>query len=111
MGQWYKAQLPVCFPLGSCLICVGCDVAMNMHMKNVKMTLKGKNPTSLDFLTVRGSTIRYVILPDNLNLDALLVDDSPKQGRPRDRTAQRARGRGRGRGTRGRGRGRGAPRR
>ncbi len=43
------------------------------------MTLKGaKDPVVLDTLSVRGSTIRYFILPDSLPLDTLLVDDSPK---------------------------------
>ena len=51
---------------------------MNTHLKNVKMTLKGKNPVSMDHLSVRGNNIRYYILPDSLNLDTLLVDDTPK---------------------------------
>ncbi len=41
----------------------GVDMQMNIHMKNVKVTLRGKNPTPMDHLTIRGSTIRYVILP------------------------------------------------
>lgn len=43
---------------------------MNTFLQNVKMTIKGiwfvildKNPIQLDQLTVRGSSIRYVILP------------------------------------------------
>ncbi|KAJ9528059.1 hypothetical protein QJQ45_005676 [Haematococcus lacustris] len=53
---------------------------MNTHLKAVKLTAKGKNPISLDHLSVRGNTIRYYILPDSLNLDTLLVDiDKPKQ--------------------------------
>ena len=74
---------------------------MNTHLKQVKLTLKGKNPTSLDHLSVRGNTIRYYILPDSLNLDTLLVDDTPKQGKPKAKAAPAAglgRGRGRGRG-------------
>lgn len=38
-------------------------MSMNVHMKTVKVTLKGKNPVPMDHLTIRGSTIRYVILP------------------------------------------------
>ena len=52
---------------------------MNTHLRAVKMTLKGKNPVSLDQLSIRGNNVRYVILPDSLNLDTLLVDDTPKQ--------------------------------
>jgi small nuclear ribonucleoprotein D1 len=51
---------------------------MNTHLKTVKLTAKNKEPVSLDTLSVRGSTVRYVILPDSLPLDTLLVDDSPK---------------------------------
>lgn len=38
-------------------------MSMNIHMKTVKVTLKGKNPVPMDHLTIRGSTIRYVLLP------------------------------------------------
>jgi hypothetical protein len=51
---------------------------MNTHLKTVKLTIKGQNPVTLDHLSVRGSQVRYVILPDSLNLDTLLVDDTPK---------------------------------
>ena len=40
-----------------------------------RVTVKGKNPVSYDTLSVRGNTIRLFILPDGLNLDALLVED------------------------------------
>lgn len=56
----------------------GVDIAMNTHLKTVKMTLKGKNPVNLDYLSIRGNNIRCYILPDHLNLDTLLVDDAPK---------------------------------
>merc|ERR1711865_743450 len=77
----------------------GIDVSMNCHMKNIKFTVKGKPPVSMDHLTIRGNNIRYVILPDSIPLDTLLVDDSkrlPKAGKV---------GAGRERGGRGRGRG------
>ena len=59
-------------------VCAGVDISMNTHLKTVKMTLKNKPPVSLDTLSIRGSNIRYFILPDSLNLDTLLVDDGPK---------------------------------
>lgn len=51
----------------------GVDIKMNTFLQNVKMTVKDKNPINLDQLTLRGSSIRYVILPETLQLDALLV--------------------------------------
>jgi len=87
----------------------GVDMQMNTHLKTVKMTTRNRDPTSLDSLSIRGNTIRYLILPDALPLDTLLVDDAPKpKGRKKDDS--RGRGRGRGvpeRGGRGRGGGRG----
>ncbi|XP_037084632.1 small nuclear ribonucleoprotein Sm D1-like isoform X1 [Pollicipes pollicipes] len=88
----------------------GVDVAMNTHLKAVKMTLKNREPVQLDSLSIRGNNIRYYILPDSLPLETLLIDDTPKM---RSRRADRGgrggpRGRGRG-GPRGRG-GRGGPR-
>ena len=84
---------------------MGVDISMNTHLKNVKMTLKGKNPVSMDHLSVRGNNIRYYILPDSLNLDTLLVDDAPKiKAKP---GAGKPGGAGGGVGARGRGRGRG----
>ena len=70
----------------------------------MKCTVKGKNATHLDQITLRGNTIRSYHLPDNLNLDTLLVDDTPVQNAPKAGFGG-GRGRGRGRGGRGRGRG------
>ncbi|PNY27279.1 Small nuclear ribonucleoprotein Sm D1 [Tolypocladium capitatum] len=79
---------------------------MNTALRTVKMTAKGQNPVSLDTMNIRGSTIRYLILPDALPLDTLLIDDAPKpKNKARKEAADRG-GRGRGRGG-GRGRGRG----
>lgn len=51
---------------------------MNTFLQNVKMTVKDKNPINLDQLTLRGSSIRYVILSESLQLDALLVEEESK---------------------------------
>ncbi|KAJ5125786.1 small nuclear ribonucleoprotein Sm D1 [Penicillium atrosanguineum] len=79
---------------------------MNTSLRTVKMTPKGRDPISLDTINIRGSTIRYYILPDSLPLDTLLVDDAPKPKNKARKEADRGRGRG---GPRG-GRGRGGPR-
>ena len=94
----------------------GVDVAMNTHLKSVKMTIKNRDPVLLESISVRGNNIRYFILPDSLPLETLLIDDTPK-AKAKKKDAGRAGTRGRGRGARGRGgprgrgRGRGAPRR
>ncbi|KAI8052617.1 small nuclear ribonucleoprotein Sm D1 [Gilbertella persicaria] len=80
----------------------GVDMSMNTHLKTVKMTVKNKDPVSLDTLSVRGNNIRCVILPDSLPLDTLLIDDSPKSRKKKDEDGA---GRGRGRGMRAGGRG------
>lgn len=85
----------------------GVDVAMNTHLKAVKMTLKNKDPVQLDTLSIRGNNIRYYILPDSLLLEVLLLDVNPK-GKSRKKDMARGSGP---RGVRGRGRGgRGGPR-
>lgn len=86
----------------------GVDISMNTYLKNVKATLRGKNPVHHDMLSIRGNNIRCYILPDSLNLDTLLVDDPPKGNLSRVQPKAPA-GRGGGRG-RGRGRGRGGRR-
>jgi dolichyl-phosphate-mannose--protein O-mannosyl transferase len=72
---------------------------------------RGKNPVSCATLSVRGSTMRTWILPESLNLDALLVDDTAaakkkKQAAAATANASSSRPMGRGGGG-GRGRGRG----
>ncbi|SAM08818.1 hypothetical protein [Absidia glauca] len=84
----------------------GVDMSMNTHLKTVKMTVKNRDPLSLDTLSIRGNNIRCVILPDSLPLDTLLIDDTPKarnlKKKKEDTPAGRGRGaRGRGRGGRG----------
>lgn len=62
--------------------------SMNISLKNVKMTLKDRDPQELDFINVRGNNIRLVILPDSLNLDTLLVDETPKIKKGRAKVAK-----------------------
>ena len=38
---------------------VGVDIAMNTHLKNVKITIKNRDAVALDQLTIRGDNIRY----------------------------------------------------
>ncbi|CAB9523459.1 ribonucleoprotein Sm D1 [Seminavis robusta] len=76
---------------------VGVDATMNCHLKKAKVTVRGKNPVSYATLSVRGSTMRSWLLPESLNLDALLVDDAPKKTVAPKSLSARDSGRGRGR--------------
>ena len=63
---------------------VGVDGAMNTHLKNVKLVPRGRPAQALESLSLRGSQVRCVILPDSLNLDTLLVDlDAPRSRPPK----------------------------
>ena len=99
------------------------DVKMNIALRTVKMTIRNRDPIALDTINIRGSTIRYFILPDSLPLDTLLIDDAPKpknkarretdrgrggRGSGGDRGGRGGRGRGGSGGGRGGGRGRGS---
>ncbi|OBT73885.1 hypothetical protein VF21_08272 [Pseudogymnoascus sp. 05NY08] len=82
---------------------------MNTALRTVKMTARGRDPVALDTINLRGSTIRYYILPDSLPLDTLLIDDAPKpKNKARKEVADKGGvrgGRGGPRGGRGGGRG------
>merc|ERR1711934_943027 len=91
---------------------VGVDATMNTHLKKVKVTVRGKNPQPYTTLSIRGNTIRSWLLPDSMNLDALLVEDkvrntSATAGVAGLGTGSGGVGRGRGRTRLGIGRGRG----
>jgi len=47
--------------------------SMNMNLKNVRMTLKDRNPKELEFVNIRGNQVRLVILPDELDVDRILA--------------------------------------
>lgn len=74
------------------------DVAMNTHLKAVKMTIKNRNPVQLESLSIRGNNIRYFILPDSLPLETMLIDEAPKSKNKKKDTKMGTRGRGQSRG-------------
>uniref|UniRef100_A0AC35TFN2 Small nuclear ribonucleoprotein Sm D1 n=1 Tax=Rhabditophanes sp. KR3021 TaxID=114890 RepID=A0AC35TFN2_9BILA len=61
----------------------GVDIAMNIHLRQVKLTLKNGDNLGMDSMTVRGNNLRYVILPDHLPLDSMLVEDKAKASKNR----------------------------
>lgn len=59
------------------------DGAMNVILSNAKCKKKNNDVSKrYSLLTIRGSTIRQILLPDALNLDALLTEKSKKVTKP-----------------------------
>ena len=48
---------------------IGADTLMNISLKEARIQQKNGEPFELNQLTVRGNTIRYIQLPDSLNID------------------------------------------
>ena len=57
----------------------GVDIKMNMHFKLVRVTVKRRPTVTKPHFSIRGNNIRYVVLPDHLPIDTLLVDDGRKR--------------------------------
>ncbi|KAL0216857.1 hypothetical protein RCL1_007340 [Eukaryota sp. TZLM3-RCL] len=54
------------------------DMSMNVYLKTAKMTVPHRSPLLIDNMSVRGSTIRYIILAESLNLDVFLTPEPIK---------------------------------
>eukprot|EP00792_Barthelona_sp_PAP020_P010181 TRINITY_DN3476_c0_g1_i1.p1 TRINITY_DN3476_c0_g1~~TRINITY_DN3476_c0_g1_i1.p1 ORF type:complete len:98 (+),score=26.97 TRINITY_DN3476_c0_g1_i1:29-295(+) len=52
---------------------------MNIHLKNVQIKYPNESGDSVDSLTIRGSSIRYIFLPNDLDLDRFLIPKAVKQ--------------------------------
>merc|ERR1712196_42379 len=62
---------------------VGVDLAMNTHIKTLKLITKTSDILKADHMTIRGSHIRYVIIPDSINIDTLLAALDTAKERPK----------------------------
>lgn len=69
-GEYVTIELKNNTVISGTIIAV--DPQMNTHLKNVKITVKGRNPMELEHLSVKGGTIRFYLLPAEVNLDHLL---------------------------------------
>lgn len=58
---------------------------MNIILKKIKMNLPNRDSQFLDYINIRGNTIRDIILPDALNLDLLLTESSVTTNKKRKR--------------------------
>merc|ERR1712224_347193 len=77
---------------------VGVDLAMNTHLKALKLLYKNTDVVKADLMTIRGSHIRYVIIPDSVNVESLLAALDTIKDRPKKESRSKIQGRSRGRG-------------
>merc|ERR1719265_568205 len=68
-------------------VIVGVDLAMNTHLKALKILSKNSELIKADHMTIRGSHIRYVIIPDSINIDSLLAALDIVKDKPKKRTS------------------------
>ncbi|KAH9200198.1 hypothetical protein LQ764DRAFT_225101 [Zygosaccharomyces rouxii] len=47
----------------------------SVYLSDGSLSQNEPSTTSLQYINIRGSTIRQIILPDSLNIDSLLVDE------------------------------------
>lgn len=52
---------------------LSCSPLMNLSMKNIKLIQPHQDPQLLQFISIRGSQIRQIILPDDLNIESVLA--------------------------------------
>ena len=50
------------------------DKSMNLYLKNVKKSLNKEKTVYFDSVSIRGSMVRYIILPNWINLDLILTE-------------------------------------
>jgi len=62
------------------------DGNMNVHMTEAKVVVKGKDPITVEKITVRGATVRHIVLPPDLKYDSMLAQaeaaTTKRQGAP-----------------------------
>ena len=50
------------------------DKSMNLYLKNVKKSFNREKSVYFDSVSIRGSRVRYIILPNWVNLDLILSE-------------------------------------
>jgi small nuclear ribonucleoprotein D1 len=50
------------------------DKSMNLYLKNVKKSFNREKSVYFDSVSIRGSMVRYIILPNWVNLDLILSE-------------------------------------
>lgn len=57
---------------------LSCTPEMNLSLKNVKIIVLYHEPQLLQYINIRGNQIRQIILPDDLNIEVLLLKSVKK---------------------------------
>ncbi|EGV62473.1 Sm snRNP core protein Smd1 [Yamadazyma tenuis] len=52
---------------------LSCSPTMNLALKNIKLIQPHQDAQFLNYMNIRGNQIRQVLLPEDLNLDAVLA--------------------------------------
>ena len=52
------------------------DKSMNLYLRHVKKCLSKSKSIYFESISIRGSMVRYIILPDWLNLDLILTENA-----------------------------------
>jgi len=50
------------------------DKSMNLYLKNVKKSFNREKSVYFDSVSIRGTMVRYIILPNWVNLDLILSE-------------------------------------
>jgi small nuclear ribonucleoprotein D1 len=50
------------------------DKSMNLYLKNVKKSFPNQKSIFFASVSIRGSIVRYIIIPDWINLDLILLE-------------------------------------
>ena len=65
--------------------------AMNMNLRDAKMTVPYRDTIALEHITLRGNQVRMVLLPDELNLDSVLQETVAKSRKDKEKEKERGR--------------------
>jgi small nuclear ribonucleoprotein D1 len=65
--------------------------AMNMNLRDAKMTVPHRDTIALEHITLRGNQVRMVLLPDELNLDSVLQETVAKSEKDKEKEKDRGR--------------------
>ena len=57
---------------------VSVDIKMNLHLQTVELSIKDRASVKLENYSIRGNQIRHIVLPQDLPIETLLIEDRTK---------------------------------